>query len=75
METTIARIQAADAGRSWDNHWRTCWQCRDARKRRAWEHLCDDGIVIWDDKRQADAVLLAERMADAEPVPGQGELF
>ena len=74
-QTTMARAEARAMAGAWTGHLRGCPQCSTQSRRRAWEHLCDDGFSIWDEKRQADAALKRERQLDTEPIPGQEGLF
>ena len=74
-QTAAAAAFAAELGRSWVKHLRHCPTCRDAKVRHAWHLLCDDGYVIFDDKRYADARVREERQADAAPIPGQEGMF
>ena len=71
----MARAEVRAMLSAWQGHLRNCSQCSTSQRRRAWEHLCDDGYAIWNDKRQADAALKRERQLDAEPIPGQEGLF
>jgi hypothetical protein len=71
----MARAEARAMLSAWLGHLRHCSQCSTSQRRRAWEHLCDEGFSIWDDKRCADFALERERQLDAEPIPGQEGLF
>lgn len=71
----MGRAEVTALLQAWKQHLKHCPQCRDARSRETWHYLCDDGYAIWDDKRYAEAKLTEDRQADAQPIPGQGEMF
>ena len=62
------------------DHLRACGKCasahRERRARRAWEFwLCDRGMLTWDALADARAGLEREKLADAQPITGQGTLL
>jgi hypothetical protein len=70
-ETTLAR----DAEYAWRQHRAGCAMCAAAARARQWARLCDQGAAVRDTWRAAASEAEQARLADAQPIPGQGTLL
>jgi hypothetical protein len=71
----MARAAAADAGRAWQRHRKSCPTCEWAADRHRWVMLCPAGAEAREERDRLRAKAAEEAELDKRPAPGQGTLF
>ena len=75
LETTNARASANLAEGKWRGHKTACTRCVTAYRRRKPRQMCEPGLALYADWKQARAELAEQVELDKLPIDGQAALW